>query len=95
MIASDSITCPSSGWQKQRRSPSNCLAANKFEVMSLLDTSSLVIGMERPVSCCDFPSVVSSDNGTKILEIKDELSQNIFNWNQILVDSVVKKGTLL
>ena len=51
-----------------------------FEVVSSMDTSSCVMGIERFVSRRGIPAVIWSDNGTNFVATEKEL-QNVLNWN--------------
>ena len=64
-----------------------------FEVVSSMDTSSCVLGIERFVSRRGNPSVIWSDNGTNFVATEKEHLQNALNWNQqAITESMVKKG---
>ena len=64
-----------------------------FEVVSSMDTSSCVMGIERFCARRGIPSVIWSDNGTNFVASEKELLSNINNWNQqVLGETLVKKG---
>ena len=64
-----------------------------FEVVTSMDTSSCVMGIERFVSRRGIPSVILSDNGTNFVASEKELLQNVLKWNQqSIAESMVKKG---
>ena len=64
-----------------------------FEVVSSMDTSSCVMGIERFCARRGIPSVIWSDNGTNFVASEKELLSNINNWNQqVLSESLVNLG---
>ena len=48
-----------------------------FEVVPSVDTSSCVMGIERPAACRGVASVLWSDNGRNFIAIDMELLQNV------------------
>ena len=56
--------------------------AVQLEVVSSMDTSSCVMGIERPITWRGTPSVIWSDNGTNFVSSANELVSCIENWNR-------------
>ena len=63
-----------------------------IEIVSSMDTSSCVMGMERFIARRGTPSVIWSDNGTNFVGTEKELLNCIQSWNDQAPPELAKKG---
>ena len=63
-----------------------------LEVVTSMDTSSCVMGIERFIARRGTPSVICSDNGTNIVGSAKELTSCIENWNLHAPDPFARNG---
>ena len=66
-----------------------------FEIVSSMDTSSCVMGIERIIARRGTPSVIWSDNGTNFVGAEKELLNCIQSWNGQAPPELAKKGIKL
>ena len=62
------------------------------EIVSSMDTSSCVMGVERFIARRGTPSVIWSDNGINFVRAEKELLNCIQSWNRQACPELVKKG---
>ena len=65
-----------------------------IEIVSFMDTSSCVMGIERFNARRGTPSVIWSDNGTNFVGAEKELLNCIQSWNGQAPPELAKKGVL-
>ena len=53
------------------------------EIVTSMDTSSCVMGVERLVSRRGTPAMIRSDNGTNFIGVEKELRESIEKWNVV------------
>ena len=63
-----------------------------IEIVSSMDTSSCVMGIERFFARRGTPSVIWSDNGTNFVGAEKELLNCIQSWNDQAPPELAKKG---
>ena len=63
-----------------------------IEIVSSMDTSSCVMGIERFIARRGTPSVIWSDNGTNFVGAEKELLNCIQSWNDQAPPELAKKG---
>ena len=66
--------------------------AVQIEIVSSMDTSSYVMGIERFIARRGTPSVIWSDNGTNLVGAEKELLNCIQSWNGQEPPELAKKG---
>ena len=69
--------------EKRRSFPFTCLTtrAVHVEIVTFMDTSSCVMGVERFVSRRGTPAKIWSDNGTNFIGAQNELRESVEKWN--------------
>ena len=73
----------------------SCLTtrAVHVEVVTSIDTSSCVLGVERFVSHRGSPAMILPDNGTNFIGVEKELSECVENWNTLnIAAGLANKG---